>query len=101
MIILNKENILSYIHDYVPSIELKEPVTVSMIGDGDLGQDVEGDGYCNFVFRISDANTSFIVKQSTATLRRRGKHLDPNRNRKEYEIMKLRSEIVPQYVPKL
>lgn len=101
MIILNKENIISYIHDYVPSITLKEPVTVSMIGDGDLGQDVEGDGYCNFVFRIQDANSSFIVKQSTPTLRRRGKNLDPNRNRKEYEIMKLRSEIVPQYVPKL
>ncbi len=101
MIILNKENIVSYIHDYVPSISLKEPIKISMIGDGDLGQDVEGDGYCNYVFRIADADCSYIIKQSTSRLKRRGKKIDPDRNRKEYEIMKLRSEIVPQYVPKL
>lgn len=36
MIILTKENILSYIKEHVPSLQLKEPVKVSMIGDGDL-----------------------------------------------------------------
>ena len=56
MIILTKENILSYIKEHVPSLQLKEPVKVSMIGDGDLGEDVEGDGYCNYVFRVSDAD---------------------------------------------
>ena len=101
MIILSKENIVSYIHDHVPSIQLEEPVTVSMIGDGDLGEEVEGDGYCNYVFRVADAKNSYIVKQSTDRLRRRGKHMDPTRNRKEYEIMELRSKIVPEYVPKL
>ncbi len=49
MIILTKENILSYIKEHVPSLQLKEPVKVSMIGEGDLGEDVEGDGYCNYV----------------------------------------------------
>ena len=30
MIILTKENILSYIKEHVPSLQLKEPVKVSM-----------------------------------------------------------------------
>ena len=91
MIILTKENILSYIKEHVPSLQLKEPVKVSMIGEGDLGEDVEGDGYCNYVFRVSDADGySYIVKQSTEHLKRL-----------EYEIMELRAKIVPQYVPAL
>lgn len=32
MIILTKENILSYIKEHVPSLQLKEPIKVSMIG---------------------------------------------------------------------
>lgn len=76
MIILTKENILSYIKEHVPSLQLKEPVKVSMIGEGDLGEDVEGDGYCNYVFRVSDADGySYIVKQSTEHLKRRGRAL--------------------------
>ena len=101
MIILNKENIVSYLREYAPCVVLEDPVSVSMIGDGELGKDVEGDGYCNYVYRVSDGTRSYIVKQSQERLRRRGKPMDPCRNEKEYEIMKLRSEIVPQYVPKL
>ena len=59
MIILTKENILSYIKEHVPSLQLKEPVKVSMIGEGDLGEDVEGDGYCNYVFRVSDCKAVY------------------------------------------
>ena len=93
MIILTKENILSYIKEHVPSLQLKEPVKVSMIGEGDLGEDVEGDGYCNYVFRVSDADGySYIVKQSTEHLKRRGRALTPTRNRFEYEIMELRAK---------
>lgn len=101
MIILTKENVVSYINEHVPSLQLKDPVTVNLIGDGDLGADVEGDGYCNFVFRLADADHSLIVKQSRLHLRRRGKPIPPTRNQYEYEIMELRSKIVPQYVPKL
>ena len=68
MIILTKENILSYIKEHVPSLQLKEPVKVSMIGEGDLGEDVEGDGYCNYVFRVNDADGySYIVKPVSYT----------------------------------
>ena len=101
MIILNKENMVSYLRKYAPSIVLMDPVSVAMIGEGELGKDVEGDGYCNYVYRVSDSTHSYIVKQSQEHLRRRGKPMDPRRNEREYEIMKLRSEIVPQYVPKL
>ena len=81
MIILTKENIVSYINDNVPSIKLEEPVQVNVIGDGELSEDVEGDGYCNFVFRVADAHSSYIVKQSTSHLRRRGQPITPKRNR--------------------
>lgn len=101
MITLTKENVISYIRRSVPSLHLMEPVTVHQIGDGELGSDVEGDGYCNYVFSVSDAKQSVIVKQSTGNLKKRGRPLTPKRNRYEYEIMKLRSKIVPQYVPKL
>ena len=101
MIILTKENVVSYINDNVPSIHLQEPVTVNMIGDGDLGADIEGDSYCNYIFRVSDASNSYIVKQATDHLKRRGKPMTPKRNRYEYEIMELRGKIVPQYVPAL
>ena len=101
MIQLTKENICSYIHDYVPSLTFEAPVEIHQIGDGDLGQDIEGDGYCNYVFSVSDKRHSVIVKQSSPVLRRRGRVLTPKRNRFEYEIMQLRSAIVPQYVPKV
>ncbi len=101
MIVLTKENVLSYIRDYVPSIELHDPVTVYQIGDGNLGEDIEGDSYCNYVFSVSDGSRSVIVKQSTDVLRRRGRKMTPRRNRYEYEIMRLRAAIVPQYVPEV
>lgn len=101
MITLTKENVISYIKEHVPSLDLEESATVSQIGDGDLSEDVEGDGYCNYVFRVSDGTHSYIVKQSTAHLRRRGKALTPTRNRYEYEIMEMRAKIVPQFVPAL
>ena len=77
-------------------------VSSSGIGHTQEPEDVEGDGYCNYVFRVSDADGySYIVKQSTEHLKRRGRALTPTRNRFEYEIMELRAKIVPQYVPAL
>ena len=94
MIILTKENILSYIKEHVPSLQLKEPVKVSMIGEGDLGEDVEGDGYCNYVFRVSDADGySYIVKQSTEHLKRRGRALTPTRNNTQFCIHEMSEQL--------
>ena len=99
MITLTKENVLDYLHDKLPSLSFNDNVQVHLIGEGDLGADIEGDGYCNYVFRVSDGNTSCIVKQSTRVLRKRGSILFPERIHYEYEIMKIREAIVPQYVP--
>ena len=52
MITLTKENVISYIHDHVPSLHFEDPVDIHMVGDGDLGQDIEGDGYCNFLYQM-------------------------------------------------
>lgn len=101
MITLTKDNLISYINDHVPSLRFDEPIEIHQIGEGDLGPEIEGDGYCNYVFYVSDSNHSVIVKQSPYLLPRRGSVLTPTRNRYEAEIMKLRAAIVPQYVPKL
>ena len=102
MISLNKENVTEYVNRHVPSLSFHEPVEVIQIGDGDLGKEVEGDGYCNYIFRLRDGETSCIVKQSATVLRRRGSiKVTPKRSEYEYEIMTMRSRIVPQYVPKV
>ena len=102
MIILTKDNVVEYVRKHVPSFVLEDPVQVSQIGDGDLGPDIEGEGYCNYIFRLSDGKHSIIVKQAAAVLRRRAIFtVDPVRNRYECEIMKIRWKIVPQYVPEV
>lgn len=101
MIILNKDNIIPYLNEKVPSLKIGPEAKVYQIGEGELGKDIEGDGYCNYVFRVADSesNSSCIVKQSTSILRRSGREVDPKRIHFEYEIMKIREAIVPQYVP--
>jgi len=99
LITLTKDNILEYLKEHLPSLTFKDSVQVHLIGEGELGKDIEGDGYCNYVFRVSDGTTSCIVKQSTYVLRKRGSKLTPERIHFEYEIMKIRGDIVPQYVP--
>lgn len=101
MFYIEKDNILEYIKEYVPEITLKDPISVHMIGDGDLSQDVEGDGCCNFVFQVSDGNNSYIIKQARPNLKLHGQPMWVERSRDEYEIMTMRSKIVPQYVPKI
>ena len=102
MITITKDNILSYLHEKLPGFIWNEPVTISQIGDGDLGEDVEGDGYCNYIFRVSDGEKSLILKQASQILKRRARFkVSTLRNRFEYEIMKIRYDIVPQFVPKI
>ena len=102
MISLTKENVTEYVNRHVPSLSFHDPVEVIQIGDGELGQEVEGDGYCNYIFRLRDGQSSCIVKQTATVLRRRGAlKVTPKRSEYEYEIMKMRSKIVPQYVPEV
>ena len=99
MKILTKENIIEYLNEKLPDLKITGNAVVNLIGEGELGKDIEGDGYCNYVFRVADGDTSCIVKQSTSVLRRSGRIVSPERIHYEYEIMKIRESIVPQYVP--
>ncbi len=99
MKLLTKDTVVSYLREHVSSLELGDDVQVSQIGDGSLGADVEGDGKCNYVFRVSDGIHSYIVKQSSENLRNSGRPMTADRNRFEYDIMKLRGKIIQKYVP--
>jgi 5-methylthioribose kinase len=72
----------------------------------ELGRnDVDGDGYVNHVYRAwDDSGHSVIVKQAKPFLKMLGKGTFPmpvDRNGLEIDIVKIRSAIVPQYIPKL
>lgn len=98
--VLTKSTVVPYLRAH-ENIMLNDPVTVNEIGDGSLGADVEGDGCCNYVFRVSDGEHSYILKQSTGSTKKSGMLVPADRNQFEYEIMKIRADIVPQYVPKV
>ncbi|MDR3322089.1 MAG: phosphotransferase, partial [Synergistaceae bacterium] len=67
--------------------------------------DVDGDGYVNHVYRACDCSGhSVIVKQAKPFLKMLGEGIFPmpvDRNSSEIDIVRIRSVIVPQYVPKL
>lgn len=100
MFFIDKSNITDYLKIHMPYLDYSKPLIISEIGDGSENED--GDGYLNFVFRVSDGNYKIIVKQS----REHGRiasflTLPVNRGDQEYESMQIRSAIVPEYIPKL
>lgn len=100
MFLLTKDNITEYLKGQMPYLDYSRPLIISAIGEGTMEED--GDGYINFVFRVSDGNYKLIVKQSRPQGRvAQFMHLPLDRAELEYESMKLRSTIVPEYIPKL
>ncbi len=98
--ILNKENVVAYVRSRLSFFRQDGPVTVSAIGEGSVEED--GDGFINFVFRVSDGEHHLIVKQSTIDSRSKGNFvLDINRYKLEYESMKIRHAIVPDLIPEI
>ncbi|MDO4976058.1 MAG: phosphotransferase [Eubacteriales bacterium] len=100
MFLIDKSNITDYLKMHMPYLDYSKPLIISEIGDGNENED--GDGYLNFVFRVSDGNYKLIVKQS----REHGRiasflTLPVDRGEQEYESMRIRSAIVPEYIPKL
>ncbi|MDR0647834.1 MAG: phosphotransferase [Synergistaceae bacterium] len=67
--------------------------------------ETDGDGYVNHLYRVWDASgRSVIVKQAKPYLKVFGEGVFPlsvERSAAETDIVKIRSAIVPQYVPKL
>ncbi|WP_156300398.1 S-methyl-5-thioribose kinase [Streptobacillus canis] len=91
--LLDLETVKEYIKDNVNFFEKDENLISSEIGDGNI----------NYVFRVrgEKSNKSIIVKQADKLLRSSGRPLDLNRNKIEYLILKIESELCPSYIPKI
>ncbi|MBR5046907.1 MAG: phosphotransferase [Eubacterium sp.] len=97
---ITKENIVDYVKSRLDFFQADGDVKVSAIGEGNPEED--GDGFINFVYRVSDGIHPLIVKQSRVKSRAKGAYtLDINRYKLEYESMKLRCAIVPDLIPKV
>ena len=100
MITLSKENITEYLKEKMPYLDFSKPLIISAIGEGSLEDD--GDGYINFVYRVSDGKIKLILKQARADGRVADLHnMSMDRAALEYDYMKLGHVIVPEYLPEL
>lgn len=100
MFVLTKENITEYLKKHMPDLDYSKPLTISAIGEG--SEEEDGDGYLNFIYRVSDGTCNLILKQGRSEGRvALFQDLSSERNRLEYEYMKLCQSIAPEYVPKL
>ena len=100
MITLSKENITDYLKVKMPYLDFSKPLIISAIGEGSLEED--GDGYINYVYRVSDGKIKLILKQAREDGRVADLHdMSMDRAALEYDYMKLGQVIVPEYMPKL
>ena len=100
MITLTKENITDYLKMQMPDLDYSRPLIISEIGEGTAEDD--GDGYVNYVFRVSDGKRKMILKQGRSVGRVTGHTgMDLARTSIEYDYMKLGQVIVPEYIPEL
>ena len=100
MLTLSKENITDYLKVKMPYLDFSRPLVISAIGEGSLEDD--GDGYINFVYRVSDGKVKLILKQAREDGRVADLHnMSMDRAALEYDYMKLGHVIVPEYLPKL
>lgn len=98
MFLLSKENIIEYLRPRLPKVVFDSNTKIHFIGDS--GNEEDGDGYLNYIFKVTTADFSCIVKQARSHMRHDESRLLPaDRNKLEFDILKIRSKIVPQYVP--
>lgn len=101
MLIIDKNNIISYLQKRMPEVDFSGDVTVTAIGDGSQSAEEAGDGYVNFIFIVKTTTQSFVVKQSRDIARMSGAQMTLERNHLEYDAMKLFHAIAPDYVPQV
>lgn len=100
MIVLNKENLTEYLIGRLTELDYTKPLNISAVGEG--SEEEDGDGYLNFIFRVSDGKRNVIVKQGRTVGRNEDfTNLSSERTRLEYESMMIRKAIVPEYIPDL
>lgn len=100
MVVLSKENITEYLKEQMPDLDYSRPLIISEIGEGT--QEEDGDGYVNYVFRVSDGKRKLILKQARSVGRVTGfTGMCMQRTAVEYDYMKIGRVIVPEYIPEL
>ncbi len=99
MLILTKENVTEYLKEKMPDLDYSKPLIISAVGEGSLEED--GDGFINYVLRVSDGKKKLIVKQARSTGRRGHFNVPVERGKYEYQSMEIRKSIVPEYIPDL
>lgn len=100
MITLSKENITAYLKEKMPDLDFSRPLIISAIGEGTAEDD--GDGYVNYVYRVSDGKRKMILKQARPVGRVTGHTgMCMKRTGIEYDYMKIGRVIVPEYIPEL
>lgn len=97
MLKITKENITAYIKEHIPEFDDTLPVTISQIGDGTEEED--GDGYVNYIFRIRSGSNAYVLKQALPISRVAQAPMELYRNKLEYDCMRIRYAIVPEYTP--
>ena len=103
MWILEEGQILPYLRSHYPVFDQSGPVDIQCIGalEGEeKPREPDEGGLINYIFRVSNGKQSVIVKQGRSASRKNDKIVLPIwRNRQEYETLRLRHAIVPQYTP--
>ena len=64
MLILTKENITDYLKEKMPDLDTSKPFIISAVGEGPEEED--GDGFVNYVFRVSDGKKKLIVEKAVS-----------------------------------
>jgi 5-methylthioribose kinase len=101
LITLTKENLTEYLKSHADFLDYSKPLKISAVGEGSAEED--GDGFINFVFRVSDGTRNVIIKQCRSGGRIASEFTDlpVDRCELEYDTMMIRKAIVPEYVPEL
>lgn len=91
--LLNIDTAKQYVLDKTDFFETQVPE--------DLKSVELSDGNINYVYRISDANKSVIVKQSDNKIRSSGRALDMGRSQIEYNILTIERELAGNVIPEV
>lgn len=100
MLYLTEENLQNYLKEKTHLIDNAQLTQITpLFGNADSN----ADGLVNFIFKVKTTRGSFVVKQARPYLQRLGEgHPMPvERNRIEYQAMRVKGALTPAYVPEI
>lgn len=98
MLTISKDNIIEYLKEHMEGFDPLDVMKVTMVGEGTAEED--GDGYVNYIFRVHTTKGNYVLKQGLDHGRVTGEPMELYRNQLEYDSIRIRYTIVPEYVPK-